>query len=128
MDALAMKANRIGHGINCIQNPEWLHAVVESQIPLELCPTSNTRYELGYAALPVRQLLDAGARITLNTDNMSFGRTSLAHEYDMMRSIGISQKELWQCTWNAADAAFCSEARKERLRERLREEQNKMAE
>ena len=56
---------------------------------------------------------------------MSFGRTSLAHEYDMMRSVGISQKELWQCAWNAADAAFCSEARKERLRERLREEQNK---
>ena len=128
IDALAMKANRIGHGINCIQNPEWLHAVVESQIPLELCPTSNTRYELGYAALPVRKLLDAGARITLNTDNMSFGRTSLAHEYDMMRSIGISQKELWQCAWNAADAAFCSESRKERLRERLREEQNKKTE
>lgn len=114
MDALAMKANRIGHGINCIQNPEWLHAVVESQIPLELCPTSNTRYELGYAALPVRQLLDAGARITLNTDNMSFGRTSLAHEYDMMRSVGISQKELWQCAWNAADAGLLQRSREKR--------------
>ena len=128
LDALEMKANRIGHGIHCIENPKWLAAVVESQIPLELCPTSNTKYELGYAALPVRRLLDAGARITLNTDNMSFGRTSLAHEYDMMRSIGITPEELWQCTWNAADAAFCSEARKARLRERIREEQNKMTE
>lgn len=119
MDALHMKADRIGHGIDCVQQKEWLDAVVESQVPLEICVTSNTKYELNYAAHPVRQLLAAGAKVTLNSDNMSFARTSVAHEHDMLRSIGVSTEELWRCTWNALDAAFCSEARKKKLRRAL---------
>lgn len=121
-EAIQMGAWRIGHGINCVQDPEWLQMVVDKQIPLEVCVTSNVKDERNYAAHPIRQLLAAGAAVTVNTDNMTFSRTDLANEHSQLRAIGVTTQELKQCTWNALNAAFCDEATKEKLRKQLEKE------
>lgn len=124
VEALEMKAHRIGHGVNCVQNEEWLKKVVESQVPLEVCVSSNTKYEFNYAAHPVRTLLKAGAKITINSDNIAFAKTTVHHEHEMLRLIGVSEEELKQCTRNAIDVAFCDEKTKEELRKKLALEWN----
>lgn len=118
-EAIKMGAYRIGHGINCIQDPAWLQEVVDKQIPLEVCVTSNVGLERNYAAHPVRQLIEAGAKVTLNTDNMTFSRTDLKNEHSQLRAIGVSEEVLKQCTLNAVDAAFCDKETKAWIRERL---------
>ena len=120
-DALWMKASRIGHGIDCVQKEEWLQAVVESQIPLEVCVTSNCRHNVAIVDHPVRRLLEAGAYVTLNCDNMTFSRTDMANEHAQLRMIGVSNDELKKCTLRAIEAAFCSEEVKEKLRVKARE-------
>ena len=119
--AIAMGAYRIGHGFNCVQNPEWVKLVAEKQIPLEVCLSGNvmSTFKGNYAAHPVRQLIDAGVKVTLNTDNMMFVKTDLANEYSQMRALGVSMEQLKKCAQNSIDAAFCSEEVKETLRKKM---------
>lgn len=117
--AIKMGAHRIGHGILCTQDPAWLQEVVDTQVPLEVCVSSNVGQERNYAAHPIRKLLEAGVKVTINTDNMTFSRTDLAHEHSMLRAIGVSEETLKQCTLNAVEAAFCDEETKQWIRERL---------
>lgn len=117
--AIKMGAYRIGHGIDCVNDPEWLKAVVDAQIPLEVCVTSNCKHEKTYATHPIHQLLDAGVKVTLNSDNMSFSKTNIVNEHSQLRAVGISNETLMQCTLNAVDAAFCDEATKQKLRRKL---------
>lgn len=118
-EAIAMGASRIGHGINCVQNQEWVDEVVEKQIPLEVCVTSNVGDKRNYAAHPIRYLLEKGAKVTINTDNMTFSRTTLRNEHEQLQALGISKSILMQCTYNAIDAAFCDEQTKQWIKERI---------
>ncbi len=117
-DALRMKPQRIGHGINCVKDETILKEVVDSQIPLEVCLTSNCRHRLSYIDHPVRKLLDAGAVVTLNCDNMTFSETTLAHEHMRMGLLGVSESVLEECTRNAIRASFATDKEKELLLER----------
>ncbi len=117
--ALAMGAYRIGHGINCVDNPEWLQAAVDSGVPFEVCVTSNCRHGVTYADHPVRKMIEAGIKVTLNSDNMSFSKTNQVNEHCQLRAIGVSEETLMQCTLNAVDAAFCSDEIKAKLRKKL---------
>lgn len=120
LDALEMKPYRIGHGINCVQNKEWLDKVVETQIPLEVCVSSNTRGRIAsYALHPVRDLIKAGAYITLNSDNMSLAETDVESEHRRLKRLGVSEEELIKITYNSIDCAFCSNEEKIMLRNKL---------
>ena len=120
LDALKMHAHRIGHGIHCVDHPLWLKTMVDAQIPLEVCVSSNCGDQRNYAAHPIRKLLEAGCKVTLNSDNMMFSRTNLINEYAQMRTIGISEEQLKQCTYNALEAAFCDEETRQKLRNQLK--------
>lgn len=119
--AIAMGAWRIGHGFNCVQKPEWLQEVADKQIPLEICLSGNTISSMNgfYGDHPVRQLLAAGVKVTLNTDNMTFVKTDLDNEYAQLRALGVSMEQLEQCAKNSIDAAFCSEEVKAKLRKKM---------
>ena len=119
--AIAMGAWRIGHGFNCVQKSEWMQEVVDKQIPLEICLSGNTISSMNgfYGDHPVRQLLAAGVKVTLNTDNMTFVKTDLDNEYAQLRALGVSLEQLEQCAKNSIDAAFCSEEVKAKLRKKM---------
>lgn len=122
MDALNMGAYRIGHGINCIQKDEWVETLVSRQIPLEICVTSNIKSTLDYSSHPVRYLMEKGAKVTLNTDNMIFAKTNLQNEHAQLKMIGVTDEQLIRCTYNAAEAAFCDEQTRRWIISRLDEE------
>ena len=93
-DALMMKAHRIGHGVNCVDNDKWLKEVVDSKITLEVCVGSNVNKDRNYANHPVRKLIEAGVKVTLNTDNMMFARTTLQNEHNQLMAIGLSEEDI----------------------------------
>ena len=119
MDALDMGAWRIGHGVNCLQKEEYLSRVLETQIPLEVCVTSNVKRTMNYAEHAVLTLLEKGANVTLNSDNMMFARTNLMNEHAQLKMLGVSDETLLQCTRNAIRAAFCEEETRQWLTARL---------
>ncbi|MCZ6705799.1 MAG: adenosine deaminase [Bacteroidetes bacterium] len=102
-------AHRIGHGITLAQDEELLRYVVEHQIPLELCPTSNVQTHVveSFAAHPINQLVNAGVPVTVNTDSRLFSRTSTTEElYRVHTRCGITASQLREIALNGFRYAF----------------------
>lgn len=116
-DALSFGAARIGHGVRCVEDPRLVETLAERQIPLELCFTSNlqTKAVRSKEEFPLRRLLARGIPVTLNTDNMTVSGVTLAGEYRLLESIGLTGEEKRRLLQNAAKAAFLPEAEKQRL-------------
>ena len=76
-------------------------------------------YNRKYCDHPVRKLIEAGVKVTLNTDNMTFSETDLINEYSQMRALGVSMETLKRCAQNSIDAAFCDEETKDMLRKKM---------
>jgi aminodeoxyfutalosine deaminase len=97
-------AERIGHGIAAIHDPELMDLLAALRIPLEVCPGSNMR--TGALALqlrrpgagiedhPLPRLLRHGIHIVLSTDDPAMFHTTLAAEYENAARMGLDDDEL----------------------------------
>ena len=95
--ALALGAERIGHGIAAARDEALQRYLRERDIPLEICITSNlvTGVVKRLEEHPVRQLFDAGVPIVLNTDDPAMFGCSLVGEYRLAAGrFGFAEAEL----------------------------------
>ncbi|MEM8486750.1 MAG: adenosine deaminase [Bacteroidota bacterium] len=102
-------AHRIGHGTSLHQDPELVKYMVDRQIPLEICPTSNVQTKVveSYAAHPLKMYVDAGIPVTINTDNRLFSRTTVTEElWHVYDKCGISQAQLREIVLNGFRYSF----------------------
>ena len=117
-DAVSAGAGRIGHGIAMRGNKELQQELAARKIGIEMCPISNlqTKAVQSTAEYPLREFLDAGLRVTINTDNRTVSNTTLTKELEFVqKQYGIRDEEVLLLMKNAVDAAFAGEAVKERL-------------
>jgi aminodeoxyfutalosine deaminase len=120
-----LQADRIGHGVHCVEDPALVAYLREHQVPLEMCPTSNVCLGVypSYEAHPLRQLWNEGLLITVNSDDPPMFETDLNHEYEVLIDhFGFSAAELEQVSLNAVRASFLSQAEKTQLENRFRAE------
>ena len=88
-----LKPARIGHGIAAAQSEEAMRKLVEQNIVLELCPSSNLRTHAVTGIPDLKRvfdkLRDAGVRRTINTDGTYLLGTTLRKEFNLLVGEGI---------------------------------------
>ncbi|MGI5162869.1 adenosine deaminase [Spirillospora sp. CA-253888] len=106
-------AERIGHGNNCLADPRLVAHLRETQIPLEVCPTSNvcTGQVASLAEHPLPRLLEEGLYVTLNSDDPPMFNTTLTREYQVAAQVlGLGRDDLAAVARNAVLASSLDEA------------------
>ena len=113
-DALDNGAQRIGHGVRIIEDIDiennylgrTAEYIVNNQIPLEVCITSNIHTNMyeDEENHPIVDLIKLGFNISLNTDNRLMSNTDINKELDICRRIGINNPE--ELLVNSASYSF----------------------
>lgn len=123
IDALDMGATRIGHGIRSVYDEKLIKRLIDENITLEMCPSSNfqTRAVSNKVDYPLRKFLDLGVKVTLNTDNKTISSTELEGEFEFAeKELGLKKEERKILYENAINASFTSAEEKQELYELLR--------
>ncbi len=112
---------RIGHGVRAIEDLELVERLADEDIVCEVCPGSNLALGIypDEAAHPLRKLVEAGVRVTLNSDDPPFFHTSLAEEYELAARLGLDDQQIRQTTRTSIKAAFVDDATRHRLLAKL---------
>lgn len=113
--ALNLKAERIGHGLTAVQDPELVEELATRQIPLEICLSSNLRTGCcsNLSEHPVRNYFQHGVMITLNTDDPAMFSTSLNREYQLAQDqFGFTDEHLREMARNSFEASFLKAEKK----------------
>lgn len=105
----ALQADRIGHGVRCLEDPALVSELRARQIPLEVCPTSNICLKvfpsLAEHALP--RLLAEGLYVTINSDDPPMFNTTLTGEYlHLVTTFQLDVAILEQLVLNAVRASL----------------------
>ena len=118
-----LKADRIGHGVRCLEDTDLVKVLRERQIPLEVCPTSNICLGV-FESLekhPLPRLLDEGLYVTINSDDPPMFNTSLTNEYlQIHKTFGFGPDLLKKLVLNALNASFYED--KENLKKKFETE------
>jgi adenosine deaminase len=111
-------ADRIDHGVRAIEDPELVRLLVDRQIPLGICPTSNLTLGV-YASIedhPIDRLRRAGVAVSINTDDPVLLGASLVGEYALCsKAFAWSDDDLRALARHSIDASFADAGVKARL-------------
>jgi adenosine deaminase len=84
----ALHADRLGHGVRSVEDPDLLDRIVDAGIALEICPVSNVALGVysDLTSVPLPDLMKAGATIALGADDPLLFGSRLAAQYATMRA------------------------------------------
>lgn len=122
-EAIKAGAKRIGHGIAMGGKSGIQELVKKAGVGIEMCPISNlqTKAVSCPEEYPLREFLDKGLFVTINTDNRAVSGTSLTKELEFIaETYGIGDEEVLLCMRNAAEVSFTDEHGKERILKTIR--------
>jgi adenosine deaminase len=122
---LYLGAERIGHGVRIVEDPDVVALARERRIPFEVCLTSN--YQSGVVPSPnvhpMTRMINSGLITTLNTDDPSISQITLTDEYYLFcEDLDQPFSALRQCVLNSAAAAFLPKHEQEALMQTISSE------
>ena len=120
--ALEYGTKRLGHGVRSLEDPALIEKIVAEGITLELCPTSNLHTCMfpTMEEYPLRKLMEAGVKVTINTDNMTVSNITLAKEFGkLIAAFDLTDEEIKGFAKNSVNACFANEETKKVLLEKI---------
>ena len=102
-------AERIDHGVRAIDDPDLVARLAAARVPLTMCPLSNQRLQVtpDLRTHPLRQLLDAGVVVTVNSDDPAYFGGYVGANYDAIAdALDLDQTHLATLARNSFEASF----------------------
>ena len=109
---------RIDHGNRALEDPGLTAEMARRSIPFTVCPLSNLRLGVvdSLDRHPVRQMLDAGLMVTLNSDDPAYFGGYVNENYQAVQDyLGIDDATLCRIARNSFLAAFLEPDRRDEL-------------
>jgi len=110
-----LRAQRIDHGVRSIEDDRLVGRLVEEQIPLTVCPLSNVKLRVfpNLESHNLRQLLDRGLLVTVNSDDPAyFGGYVADNLQATAAALGLSREQQLLLARNSFLASFLPDAAK----------------
>lgn len=108
-NALKIGAKRIGHGVTSIEDETLIQKLIDEDIVLEMCPTSNchTKAVKSFSVHPIKELLEKGVKVTVNTDNRTVSNITLSEElFKLQNELGLTKKDIETLIDNSFKGSF----------------------
>ena len=110
-----LKAERIDHGVHCLEDAALVARLATSRIPLTVCPLSNLKLCVvsSLADHPMKRLLDAGLCATVNSDDPAYFGGYLNENFvQTVHALCLSAADVVQLARNSFEASFVSAERR----------------
>ncbi|HHC7307371.1 TPA: adenosine deaminase [Vibrio campbellii] len=114
-----LRVSRVDHGVHCVEDESLMDALIESKMPLTVCPLSNIKLCVfdEMEQHNIVDLLRKGVAVTINSDDPAyFGGYMTDNFMAVSNAHPMTKSELAQFTINAINASFISEALKAKYR------------
>lgn len=108
-----LKVERIDHGVRCEEDPALVERLAREQVALTVCPLSNVKLCVvpTLAEHNFKRLLDAGLKLTINSDDPAYFGGYIARNYvDTAQALGLTRAELKRVAGNSLEASFVPES------------------
>jgi adenosine deaminase len=109
-DAITLlHAERIDHGVRSVEDPGLVRELAGRGIPLGVCPRSNIALGIypGWPSHPLRQLLEAGVAVTVNTDDPAPLGTTLEADWAVCAAeFGFGLPDMTAFARRSIEASF----------------------
>lgn len=102
-----LKISRIDHGVRASEDPKLVQRLIEEQIPLTVCPLSNTKLRVfdDMSQHNILQMLEQGVKVTVNSDDPAyFGGYVTENFMALHESLGMTEDQARRLAQNSLDA------------------------
>ncbi len=120
--AIEFGTKRLGHGVRCLEDLDLVKRIIDNDIYLEVCVTSNIQTCIcdSYKTHPLEKLYKIGVKVTLNTDNMTVSNTTLENEYkNIVENTNLNINDIILMNINSVKCSFLSDLEKLELIEKI---------
>ncbi len=112
-----LKVSRVDHGVRSMEDPMLVKHLAQTQIPLTVCPLSNVRLRVvdRMQDHPLKRMMDAGLRCTVNSDDPAYFGGYVADNYSAVYdALQLTDDDLVQLARNSFTSSFMDDATKQR--------------
>ncbi len=116
LDNLAVE--RIDHGVRALDDTELVVRLIESKIPLTVCPLSNVKLKVfeSMSEHTILTMLELGLNVCVNSDDPSyFGGYITENFNELSKHLSLSKKQAKQLVENSINGSFASKLRKKEI-------------
>ncbi len=102
-----LKVSRIDHGVRAWEDPRLMARLIEEQIPLTVCPLSNTKLRVyqDMSEHPILQMLEQGAMVTVNSDDPAYFGGYITENFQALHTgLGMTREQAQRLAENSLNA------------------------
>jgi adenine deaminase len=113
-----LKVSRIDHGVRSTEDARLMQHLIETRLPLTVCPLSNTKLCVfdDMSQHNILEMLEQGICVTVNSDDPAyFGGYMTENFVALAESLDLTKEQAKQLVTNSVEASFANPLRKQQI-------------